>query len=56
MIARKKTYNRIARSFRLKPSPLIYLFFFLEWETHKKAETEARRDIPAEYFHRNKLV
>ena len=28
MIARKKTYNSIARSFRSKPSLLVYLFFF----------------------------
>ena len=27
MIAREKTYNSIARSFRSKPSHLVYLFF-----------------------------
>ena len=41
MIARKKTYNSIARSFRSKPS-LFNLFFFLRMGD--KLKTETRRE------------
>ena len=54
MIARKKTYNSIARSFRSKPS-LFNLFIFSKNGRQIKNWNQ-ERDIPAEYFHNNKLV
>ena len=54
MIARKKTYNSIARSFRSKPS-LFNLFFFSKNGRQIKNWNQ-ERDIPAEYFHNNKLA
>ena len=57
MIARKETYNSIARSFRSKPSHLIYFFFFVKnWRQIKKLKKKPGQRHPAEYFHNNKLV
>ena len=56
MIARKKTYNSIARSFRSKPSLLIYLFFSKNGRQIKKLRQKPGERHPAEYFHNNKLV
>ena len=53
MIARKKSYDSIARSFRSKASLLIYLFFFLRMGDKLK-NCKQERDIPAEYFHNNR--
>ena len=51
MITRKKTYNSIARSFRSKPSLLIYLFFFSKnGRQIKKNGTEARRETSRRIF------
>ena len=56
MIARKKTYNSIARSFRSKPN-LSICFFSKNGRQIKKLEQKpGERDTPAEYFHNNKLV
>ena len=53
MITRKKTYNSIARSFRSKPSLLIYLFFFLRMgDKLKKMEQKPGERHPGEYFHK----
>ena len=54
MIARKKTYNNKARSFRSKPSLLI--FFSLNEIQIKKLKQKPGEKHPTEYFHNNKLV
>ena len=56
MIAREKTYNSIARSFRSKPHHLIYLsvFFFKTGRQIKKLKQKQGQRHSAEYFH-NKL-
>ena len=57
MIARKETYNSIARSFRSKPILLIYLVFFLrKGDKLKNGNRSQERDIPTGFFHNNKLV
>ena len=51
MIARKETYNSIARSFRSKPSHLIYFFFFIKnWRQIKKTKKEARTETSSRIF------
>ena len=56
MIARKKTYNSIPRSFRSKPNLSICFFFLKMGDKLKNWSRSQERDIPAEYFHNNKLV
>ena len=55
MIAREKTYNSIARSFRSKPSHLVYLFFSKNDGQMKKLKQKLGERHPGEYFHKNKL-
>ena len=56
MIARKKTYNSIARSYRSKPSHSICCFFSKNGRQIKKLKQMPGQRHPAEYFQRNKLV
>ena len=55
MIARKKIYNSIARSFRSKPSLLIYLFFSKNGRQTKKPKQKSGERHPEAYFQNNKL-
>ena len=54
MIARKKTYNCIARLFRSKPGLLI--FFSKNGRQIKKLKPKPGERHPAEYFQNNKQV
>ena len=57
MIARKKIYDSIARSFRSKPNYLIYLGFFSKnGRQIKKLKQKQGQRHSAEYFHNSKLV
>ena len=56
MIARKKTYNSIARLFRSKPSHLICFFFSKDGRQIRKLKQKPGQRHPAEYFHSSKLV
>ena len=55
MIARKKTYNSIARLFRSKPSHLI-CFFSKDGRQIRKLKQKPGQRHPAEYFYNSKLV
>ena len=50
MIARKKTYNSIARSFRSKPSLLICLFFSKNGRQIKKLKQKPGERHPSRIF------
>ena len=57
MIARKKTYNSIARSLRSKPKHLFCFFVFSKnGRQIKKLKQKQGQRHSAEYFHNNKLV